>query len=206
MIKLKKILGTLLILQLCSLGSHAQNYQISEESSCDISGTSSLANWTAKVGEMTGGIELGGAFAGANLPEVGSKVVDAEIVIPVSSIEGARGEAMTGKIHRAFKSEEHPNITFVLSEAGVSEIKDVEAGTFIIETKGQLSMAGVSKEIELPFEVKKQADGSFQFDAVYKLNMTDYGIEPPSAMFGQIECGESVTIIFNLLTSVVGDD
>jgi hypothetical protein len=36
------------------------------------------------------------------------------------------------------------------------------------------------------------------FAGAYKLNMTEYEMEPPTAMFGQIVTGEEVEIKFDL--------
>lgn len=190
------ILGFLL-----GIGSlFAQNGTLSPKSTCILSGTSTLASWTADVSKINGTLNLGDAFSGPSIPDMGTQVEGATISIPVDSITGARGDAMTTKIHNAFKHTEHPEIVFELSSGSITQITDAAAGTFVITAQGKLTMAGVEKEISVPFNGKRLENGGYQFECVYKIKMTDYNIEPPSAMFGQIVCGDEVSVIFNLLT------
>ena len=58
--------------------------------------------------------------------------------------------------------------------------------------------ATVEKPISLSVNASFSADKSLSFTGSYTLNMKDYAIEPPSAMFGQIVSGEKVTISFNV--------
>jgi len=192
-------------IMMCLVAQHtrAQTLTFSPESSCTISGTSTLAAWTAEVDTIRGQLVLGQGFEQAAAPKAGASIQAASLSIPVQSIRGARGEAMTEKIHRAFKAEQHPHIAFSLTEAQVSQLG--ENATFEVQARGTLSMAGVSHDISLPLQGRVLPDGSLQFEATHKLNMTDFGIEPPSAMFGQIVCGDEVTIIFKLLAKAGAD-
>lgn len=192
-------LAALLALVLMPATSQAQSFVLAPESTCLISGTSTLADWTSDVEKIEGTLVLPPAFVEHEVPDVGATIEGTTISFPVERIKGARGETMTGKIHRALKSTEHPNITYAFTEATVSRVEDASAGTFQVETAGELSMAGVSKQVSVPFQAKKLPDGSFQFETVYKMNMTDFGIEPPSAMFGQIVCGEEIALTFTLI-------
>ena len=45
------------------------------------------------------------------------------------------------------------------------------------------------------------ADGQYQVSGAYPMKMTDFGIEPPTALLGTMTTGDDVTINFNLTLS-----
>jgi hypothetical protein len=45
----------------------------------------------------------------------------------------------------------------------------------------------------------KVGEDNYRFEGTYGINMKDYGVDPPSAVFGTIKSGEEVTIKFNIL-------
>ena len=71
--------------------------------------------------------------------------------------------------------------------------------SFSVDAAGKLTVAGVTKDVAFPVEGKLVSDGKMTFAGAYKLNMTEYDMEPPSAMFGQIVTGEEVEIKFELV-------
>jgi hypothetical protein len=70
-----------------------------------------------------------------------------------------------------------------------------------VNVTGNLTAAGFTKEINVPLEVQKLESGQLKVIGSYPLDMVEYEIEPPSAMFGQLKTGKDVTIDFELLMS-----
>jgi len=177
------------------LQAQASTYALDETSAISIKGTSTFHDWTATVGEFSGTLALGNAFK-ANKSKV--LVVDeAALQFQVVSIDGGRGAAMNKKIKAALKATEHPAITFNITQAQKAVIqKSDEGGT--LKVSGQLAMAGVSKEITLSLTNKAAEDGTLAFVAEYPMKLSDFEMEPPSAMFGQIVTGDDITIVFDL--------
>jgi polyisoprenoid-binding protein YceI len=103
---------------------------------------------------------------------------------------------MDKKTYDALKSEEHPEIKFDLSNG---KVREVNGNSFIVEASGSLEIAGVTRDIEFEAEGEKMSPNQYKFTGNHKINMKDYDMEPPSAMFGQIVTGEEVTINFELV-------
>jgi hypothetical protein len=55
--------------------------------------------------------------------------------------------------------------------------------------------------VEFPVSGKQLSEDRLSFKGAYKLNMKDYDMTPPSAMFGQIVTGEEVEIRFELVVN-----
>ncbi len=105
---------------------------------------------------------------------------------------------MNNKIYGALKEKKHPNIVYTFKSAELAE-SNAEAGTFTLNATGELTVAGATRTINFPVEGTITDDETVQFSGSYKLNMKDYDVDPPSAVFGTIKAGEEVTISFNVL-------
>lgn len=167
-----------------------------EKSSMTIDGTSSLHDWTSKVNEIEGQIELSEKLV--KKLKKGERFDKVTFSAKVKSIESGRGNTMDNRTHEALKAEEHPEITFSLKDGTVTQLKGSE---FIMNAKGDLTIAGMSKPVELVVPAKKVDDDTFAFNGLKEIDMTEFGIKPPSAMFGTIETGKDVTVKFDLVFS-----
>ena len=156
------------------------NYSLSGESSLTIMGTSTVHEWTVKANSLNG--EL--ATDGKTLTKMSFEVLTSDII-------SERGAAMDKKMHKALKSEQHPNVKFNGIEVGVSK----DGNTNL---RGVLSVAGFDKEVDV-FVAKSQTNDDILVKGLYKITLQDYEIVPPTAMFGSIVVGDEVTVNFSLV-------
>jgi polyisoprenoid-binding protein YceI len=99
---------------------------------------------------------------------------------------------MDNKTYDAFNHEKNPNILFTLTGKTITQANKMNVS-------GKLTMAGITKEIELILNYKLLPGGDLQVSGSKKLNMTEYKMEPPTAMFGAIVVGEEVTVTFEIV-------
>ncbi|WP_020528818.1 YceI family protein [Flexithrix dorotheae] len=176
--------------------AQSPNYKLKSDSKASVTGTSTLHDWTGEVNEMEGSASFSKSIV--KKLKAGETIEGIELKFKVASIDGGRGDTMNNKIVKAF-GDDNPYIIFQSSEpAKITEVNDKTAGTFKIVSKGKLTMAGVSKDVEIELEGKKLDSGDFQFTGEKALKMSDYGMERPSAMFGQIVTGDDITAKFDL--------
>jgi len=200
---MKKTLLILLINLLFISFSYTQvRYTVDEGSTMTITGTSTIHDWTSKVNEIKGDYVFKNEIQEKKLPKSGSIVEQLKMVIPVVSIESPRGSTMDSKTYNALKSEEHPNLSFEVKTDNIEQIIDKAEDKFLLKVTGDLTLAGHTKEITIDLEGQRLASGQLKFLGAYPIDMVEYEIEPPSAMFGQIKTGKDVTIDFDLLLSV----
>jgi polyisoprenoid-binding protein YceI len=109
------------------------------------------------------------------------------VVIPTVSLTSPK-DGIDKNMHKALKATDHPEIRFRLASL------DVAAGTAV----GQLTIAGVEKDVTLQVQVKRQ-DAGLAVTGTTALLMTDYGVTPPKAMLGMLKTNPKVTITFELL-------
>ena len=152
-----------------------------------VTGASTLHGWKAEAGEIS---EYPNSLTLDLTKE--SVIENFGFSVSVESLDGGRGSAMNDKIFKAFNSKENPQIEF-LQSGPLSIPKVVEGEKVMVNVPGTISMAGQSGEISIPLEVELK-EGSLKFSGVYALKMSDYGITPPSAMFGQIVTEDDIEV------------
>tara|TARA_B100000497_G_scaffold114447_1_gene137044 strand:+ start:1283 stop:1855 length:573 start_codon:yes stop_codon:yes gene_type:complete len=164
---------------------NAQEYKLSEAQSVNVVGTSTLHDWKVTVPKAEGfpiSIDIN-----SPLPEFTFKA-------EVKTMDGGRGASMNTKIYKALKSVEHPEIVYHQTEVSPVE-KD--GNEIIIISKGTLSIAGVENKVNLKIQGNLDGD-QLVLNGKCLLKMTDYNIDPPSAMFGQIETDDEIEVVFEI--------
>lgn len=177
------------------------NYQLAPESSVTIHGASTLHDWKAAVPDYEGNIQITDDLLKKNLKE-GAAVSKAVLKFNVETIDGGRGPSMNKKIKTALQSTEHPQIVFELSEpAKITTVSDKKTHQFIMQANGSLRIAGASQSVSLKIEGQRMENGNISLKTEQPLKMSDFKIEPPSAMFGQIVTKDDIRVVFDLVLS-----
>lgn len=163
-------------------------YRISK-STMTVAGTSNLHDWTTSVTELKGS----GTFVldGNSLKEISSL----DISIPVNSMKSSKGSVMDGKTYNALKYKQFSLISFKIAQVG--GIEKTTTG-FRVKTTGNLTVAGIKKSISLTVDGKVLSDGSLNFKGSKTLQMTDFGVDPPTALMGAMTVGNEVTVTFDV--------
>lgn len=157
-----------------------------------VKGTSSLHDWESTVDKL----EATGSFLLQNnrLSDIGDVIVR----IPVKAIKGPKGKLMDNKTWNAFNHEKHPTITFVLTD------RKIEAAKNTLIANGTLSMAGVTKPVELHLLYKVLPKGELQISGKHTVRMSDFEMEPPTAMMGAIKVSDDVVVDFEITLNATG--
>jgi polyisoprenoid-binding protein YceI len=154
-----------------------------------VKGTSTMHDWESQVEKLE---------CKASFTIEGNRLIDikeAQVKIPVKSIKSEKGKMMDNKTFDAFNYQKHPSIIFLLSG------KKISASNNTIDLKGNLSMAGTTKPIDLVANYKVLSNGDLQITGSKKIRMTDFHMEPPTAMMGTIKVGDEVIIGFDIVLS-----
>jgi polyisoprenoid-binding protein YceI len=179
-----KRLSSLFVLLALFLSTSAvaqTSFTISPESSIVVEGASNKSDWTVKAESMEGSVEMN-----EGVPQ------SASLTIPVAMLKSGRAILMDRLLRGAFKAEENPDISFVMTESS-----EVEEGTFDIS--GTLTMAGVTQPVTVRLVRSMTEEGAYLFSGSHELNMRDYEMDPPTAMFGALLTKPDVTILFELV-------
>lgn len=174
------IITTLLI----STALFAQSYTIApQESKVTVTGTSTIHDWESTAEEFSGSATI-------NMEE--GKLVSIEGLtfnVLVEGIKSGKG-GMDKKTYDALNEKKHPNIVFKLNE-----IAEINADSLI--ANGSLTISGKTNEIQMTVGYELLEDGTITFKGSKALKMTDYNVDPPTAMLGTIKAGNEVEVHFD---------
>ena len=168
---------------------------VSPESKLWIEGTSNLHGWSCKATTLDAAVELDAAAA-AQLNVAPPKALKkVQLKVPVKSIKCGHG-GMDDNVYKALKADESADISYILAtfEAVPGEAKD----SFMLHTIGTLTIAGKENKVSMDVVATRLADGSVKATGMVPIKMTDFGIKPPTAIFGRLKTGDEVKVNFEL--------
>jgi polyisoprenoid-binding protein YceI len=164
------------------------NYILTRDYAVTIDGTSTLRDWQEKVGEVTG--EMSAAVNEDQSVELRAL----RISMKVLSIKGNMGRGMDNKTYEALKASAHPEILFTVSTPmRLAQVRDCQT---TIPVRGELALAGVCKPMIMLVKTFEISQGVLQFEGSQTIKMSDYGVRPPTALFGTMRSGPDITIHF----------
>jgi len=104
--------------------------------------------------------------------------------------------SMDDRTYKAVNAKKFPDISYKLTSA---EVTPGGKGTYLIKTKGDLTIAGVTQPVSIDVTAVVNADNTITCSGSKKIQLTDYGIKPPTFMLGAMKVYNDLTIQFNLI-------
>jgi polyisoprenoid-binding protein YceI len=168
---------------------------IAPESKLWIEGTSNLHGWSCKAEKLDVLIDIDKAVVSqldAAPPKALKRV---GVKVPVRSLKCGHG-GMDDNLYKALNADATPDIAYIMAtfEAVPGEAKD----TFTLKTVGTLTISGKANRVEMDVVANRMADGTIKATGMLPIKMTDYGIKPPTALFGRLKTGDEVKVNFDL--------
>ncbi|WP_426432449.1 YceI family protein [Winogradskyella sp. HB-48] len=165
--------------------AHTQTYKLDNSTSfMKIEGTSSLHDWHIDVENQAGNLNL----------EQSETITVKELNITVESESLKSGKSKMDKnTYKALETDDYKKITFKLTKT--SEIKKISDNTYELNGIGELTIVGNTKEIPMSLKLEMK-DSMVLISGKNEIKMTDFGVEPPTALLGTIKTGDAITISY----------
>ena len=168
---------------------------VAPESKLWIEGTSNLHGWSCTAEKFDAVIELDAA-AVAELATATPKVLKrVEVKVPVKSLKCGHG-GMDDNLYKALKADDDTG--HQLHPGDVRRRARRDRGAFTLKTNGTLAIAGKENKLTMDVVAMRLPDGTVKATGVVPIKMTDFGIKPPTAMFGTLRTGDEVKVNFAL--------
>ncbi|MEM1125849.1 MAG: YceI family protein [Bacteroidota bacterium] len=166
-----------------------QTHQLTEDSRLWIDGTSNRDDWTVYATSMDGAFTL-------TVAEDQVTVQEARLVVAAPQIVSQKSTIMDRLMHETLQVDTHTEVIYALS--AIEPAPANEGSDFGLATTGQLTLAGTTQDIAFVMQGERLEDGRIRFQGSYPLLLTDYGMTPPSAMFGALRTGDEVVVNFDV--------
>ncbi|WGF91591.1 YceI family protein [Aequorivita marisscotiae] len=185
--QLKLVFVSLMMMAFSTQISVAQTYQLNNVSSTlTVDGTSNIHDWQITAENQKGKISV--EFENGQL----IKIQQLDFTVIAESLKSGKG-SMDKNTYKALNTGKHKQIVFKLTK--VQRINCTASNSCKVAVTGNLTIAGTTKPIDLTFELKNGNSG-ITLSGSKTIKMTDFGVDPPTAMFGTITTGDALDIKF----------
>lgn len=170
------------------------------ESRLWLEGSSNLHDWSCDATEMTAEIRVRSHRDSTTGGEVPTALERVTVSVPVQRI-GCANRQMDGNLRKTLRAKEYPTIQFAMT--GGELAAPAEQGRLTVVARGELTVSGITRPIELRAEGTDTGDGALRITGTQDILMTDYGIQPPSALMGLLKTANLVLVRFDLVADYV---
>jgi polyisoprenoid-binding protein YceI len=167
---------------------------VAPESKLWIEGTSNLHGWSCTSEKFDAVIELDAAAASQLATAAPKTLKRVEVKVPVKSLKCGHG-GMDDNMYKALKANDSPDISYIMA---TFEAAGDAPDAFTLKTNGTLAMAGKENKLSMDVVATRLPDGTVKANGMVPIKMTDFGIKPPTAMFGTLRTGDEVKVNFAL--------
>jgi polyisoprenoid-binding protein YceI len=171
-----------------------QSLTLAPESRLWFDGKSTVKDWSCKAPVLQATVEVNVAAPAEALLAGQEPAAKSTFTVPTMRLDCDNG-TMNGHMRKALDASKHGEITFTLSGYDLDTAAGIVQGTL----RGELTIKGISRAIELPVEFVQEPAGGIRVKGKYTLKMTDWGVTPPKLMMGTLKVNEMVSVGFDLL-------
>ena len=171
-----------------------------------LEGTSTVHDWQVETPFIAGSLEAGPGFpkeAGESVTP-GKITGKAEIYVTVRALKSIEkdGKPYSDKMDEVMweklKVQQSPKIMYRSTELVLKGAPATKDAPYVLESKGNLVVAGVTNNITMPVNVLPLPDKKLKLSGNTTLKMTDFGMKPVKIGIGplSIETGDEVKVFF----------
>jgi polyisoprenoid-binding protein YceI len=168
-----------------------------------IQGGSNVHDWTCRTQTFEAHIDVDTAHDDSAEPSLGAQHVKrVSVKVPVRNLSCGNGR-MERDLYHALKADDPATPSYII---GVFDaLRAPEAGVSYIDTEGTITVAGVEKGTRFRITMERRADGTVAAHGRVPLLMTDFGVTPPTGLFGLIRSKNQIVVKFEIVMAR-GDD
>jgi hypothetical protein len=157
-----------------------------------IEGSSNVADWRCKATTFDARVEL--AHGASRDTDIGSALRTINIKVAVRDLK-CGNRKMDHDLYAALNANDPANPAWILGRFDV--ISD-SAGRDIA-TRGPLIVSGIERTVDVPVSTDPVDGGAVRARGAVAMRMTDFGIKPPTGLFGLIRSRNEITVRFDLV-------
>jgi polyisoprenoid-binding protein YceI len=119
------------------------------------------------------------------------------LAMPVLSLR-CGNRLMDKDVYRSLRASEHPAIVFELASLPGAVKHEVVGDSYRTAVNGDITVGGTRRRITFDVEGWRLGHDAFYLRARVPMRMTDFGVRPPTALFGLIRARDEIKAYFEL--------
>ena len=165
----------------------AQNFGLNNgASNLKVEGTSNIHDWEISAKEMQGTMKV--QIEDGQLVQIDQL----DFAVVAESLKSGKG-GMDKNTYKALNTDNYKTVSYQLQK--VNNLDCTSKTECKVTTTGYLTIAGTKKQVEIVFDAKVSGD-KIVLTGNKKIKMTEFKVDPPTAMFGTITTGDEVNVKF----------
>jgi polyisoprenoid-binding protein YceI len=160
-----------------------------------IEGTSSMHAFHCKTNKIMAYVDVDPGYT-KDLTKVARPIVSVKVNIVVRTLSCGNGQ-MDKNMYSTLDADKNPIIRYTMSGYDILD-GSAKPAAFVAKTTGTLTISGQEKVINMKINAERLSDGKATAQGEEDVLMTDFGIKPPSFMFGTLKVGNEIKVRFNL--------
>ena len=183
------VIGSFLVMVFSANTTFAQTYSVNNAaSSLKVEGTSNVHDWEITAKDLQGSMKV--QMTDGQLVQID----DLKFTVVAESLKSGKG-GMDKNTYKALNTDKYKTITYELQK--VNNLDCTSKTSCKVTTTGALTIAGTKKNVEIVFDAKVSGD-KIVLSGNKKIKMSEFKVDPPTAMFGTITTGDDLNIKFQV--------
>lgn len=160
-----------------------------------LEGSSNLRDWRCDATTLDASIDLDdNASYDASESAIG-RLRRVQVRVPTYALTCGRSQ-MDNIMYKALRVDDQPECRQIVARFEVIPGPNDPDHSLVMQ--GSLRIAGQERPVRVPVIVEQQRDGSLRAQGALPILMTDYGITPPTALFGVLRTDNRIVVKFDL--------
>jgi hypothetical protein len=160
-----------------------------------IEGTSSMHAFHCKTNKIMAYVDVDPGYT-KDLTKIARPIASVKVNIVVRTLTCGNGQ-MDKNMYSTLDADKNPIIRYTMSGYDILD-GSAKPSAFVAKTTGTLVISGQEKVINMKINAERLSDGKATAQGEESVLMTDFGIQPPSFMFGTLKVGNEIKVKFNL--------
>lgn len=191
-------------LTLLVIGSSAAGAQSPDTSRHDmrpndklwIEGGSNVHDWSCKASTFEARTDVDASREDS--PGAGDPIKRVSVKVAVRDLKCGNGK-MERNLYTALKADDPSTPSYII---GIfNAVPGSTTRDSSVQTEGTITVAGVEKGVRVRIIIEHLADGTITAHGAVPLLMTDFGVTPPTGLFGLIRSHNEIVVKFELVVA-----
>ena len=159
-----------------------------------LEGSSNVRDWRCEATSLDASVDIDDAVHAAG--SAAARIRGVQVRVPTHALTCGRSQ-MDHIMYKALHVDDAPECRQIVGRFDVVSTAGGARPTLVMQ--GTLRIAGRERLVRMPVELEEQPDGSVRAKGALPILMTDYGISPPTALFGVVRTENRIVVKFDLL-------
>ena len=161
-----------------------------------LEGSSNVRDWRCNATSLDAAIDVDDRALRVGGESSVRRVRHVQVRVPTHALTCGRSQ-MDNIMYKALHVDDEPDCQQIVGRFEIiSQSGDVDRALVM---QGTLRIAGRERAVRVPVVVEEERDGALRAQGSLPILMTDYGITPPTALFGVLRTENRIVVKFDLL-------